>query len=69
MDFMLGLSRSPAGRDTTWVVVDRLTKSVHFLPVKKTDSVSKLEWLYVKKIVRLHGVSVSIVSDRDSKFN
>ncbi|XP_028077955.1 uncharacterized protein LOC114279861 [Camellia sinensis] len=50
------------------VVVDRLTKSAHFLPVKMTYNVDKLATMYMNEIVRLHGVPVSIVSDRDSKF-
>ncbi|KAL2248184.1 UNVERIFIED_CONTAM: Transposon Tf2-12 polyprotein [Sesamum indicum] len=54
--------------DTIWVIVDRLTKSAHFLPVRITDSLDKLARLYIFEIVRLHGVPVSIVSDRDSRF-
>ena len=65
MDFVVGLPRSKDGYDSIWVIVDRLTKSAHFLPVKATYSVAKL---YVKHIVCLHGVPVSIVSDRGSVF-
>ena len=68
MDFVTGLPRSSTGRDTVWVIVDRLTKSAHFLPIKTTDSAETLGKLYVKEIVRLHGIPISIVSDRDSKF-
>jgi hypothetical protein len=68
MDFVVGLPRAPSGQDAIWVVVDRLTKSAHFLPIKITDSLEKLAELYVREIVRLHGVPVSIVSDRDSRF-
>ena len=50
------------------MVVDRLTKSAHFLPVNVEDSLEKLAQLYVDEIVRLHGVLVSIVSDRDPRF-
>ena len=50
------------------MIVDRLTKSAHFLPMKNSDSVEKLVELYVKEIVRLHGTLVSIVSDRDLRF-
>ncbi|CAL8155924.1 unnamed protein product [Prunus armeniaca] len=68
MDFVTGLPRSPKGRDAIWVIVDRLTKSAHFLPVKTTEYTENLGKLYVREIVRLHGIPVSIVSDRDSKF-
>ena len=68
MDFMVGLSRCQSGYDAIWVIVDRLTKSSHFLPMKNSDSVEKLPELYVKEIVRLHGTLVSIVSDRDPWF-
>ena len=50
------------------MIVDRLTKSVHFLPMKNSDSIEKLVELYVKEIVRLHGTPVSIVSNRDPQF-
>lgn len=69
MDFVSGLPRSPTGHDTIWVIVDRLTKSAHFLPIKKADPASKLGKMYIREIVRLHGVPVTIVSDRDSKFH
>ena len=65
MDFVVGLPRSKDGCDSIWVTMERLTKSAHFLPVKPTHSVAKL---YVKHIVRLHGVPISIVSDRGSIF-
>ena len=68
MDFVTGLPRSRDGYDSIWVIVDRLTKSAHFLPVKATYSVAKLANLYVKHIVCLHRVSVSIVSDRAFVF-
>nr|GEU68140.1 reverse transcriptase domain-containing protein [Tanacetum cinerariifolium] len=55
-------------QDTIWVTVDRLTKSAHFLPMKETDSMEKLTRQYLKEVVSRHGVSVSIISDRDSKF-
>ncbi|GJR22958.1 putative reverse transcriptase domain-containing protein, partial [Tanacetum coccineum] len=63
MDFVNGLQRTPSGYDTIWVIVDRLTKSAHFLPMKKTDSIEKLKRLYLKEIVCRHGVPVSIISD------
>ena len=68
MDFMVGLPRCQSGYDAIWVIVDRLTKSVHFLPMKNSDSIEKLTELYVKEIVQLHGTNVSIVSDRDTRF-
>ncbi|GJX40914.1 putative reverse transcriptase domain-containing protein [Tanacetum coccineum] len=61
-------TRTPSGYDSIWVIVDRLTKSAHFLPVKMTDSVEKLTQLYLKEIVCWHGVPISIISDRDRKF-
>ena len=66
MDFVVGLPRSRDGYDSIWVIVDRLTKSAHFLPVKAIYYVAKLANLYVKYITCLHGVPISIVSDRGS---
>ena len=68
MDFVVGLPRSPRGKDAIWVVIDRLTKVAHFIPMKTTNSASDLVALYIKEVVRLHGVPKSIVSDRDSNF-
>ncbi|GJV47348.1 putative reverse transcriptase domain-containing protein [Tanacetum coccineum] len=68
MDFVTGLPTTPSGYDSIWVIVDRLTKSAHFLPMKKTDSIEKLTQLYLKEIVCRHGVRVSIISDTDSQF-
>lgn len=68
MDFVTGLPRSPKGRDVVWVIVNRLTKSAHFLAVKTTDSTEIFEKLYIQEIVRLHGIPISIVSHRDSKL-
>ncbi|GKE42077.1 putative reverse transcriptase domain-containing protein, partial [Tanacetum coccineum] len=68
MDFVSGLPRTPSGYDTIWVIIDRLTKSAHFLPMKKTDSMEKLMRLYLKEIVCRHGVPVSIISDRHNHF-
>ncbi|WRX23773.1 Integrase zinc-binding domain - like 10 [Theobroma cacao] len=56
------------GKDAIWVIVDRLTKSAHFLAVHSTYSIEKLAQLYIDEIVRLHGVPVSIVSDQDPRF-
>ena len=68
MDFVTGLPWTQRQHDAIWVIVDRLTKSAHFLPVNVEDSLEKLARLYVDEIVRLHGVPVSIVSHRDPKF-
>ena len=68
MDFVMGLSKSQQGHDSIWVVVDRLMTSVHFLPIRAIDSVDTFSRLYIREIVRLHGVPVSIVSDRDLRF-
>nr|GEV85833.1 putative reverse transcriptase domain, ribonuclease H-like domain, aspartic peptidase domain protein [Tanacetum cinerariifolium] len=62
------LLRTTSGYDSIWVIVDRLTKSAHFLPVKTTNSMEKLTQLYLKEIVCRHGVPMSIILDRDSKF-
>ena len=68
MDFVTGLPRTLGGNNAILVIVDRLTKSAHFFPMKGNFSMDRLASLYVKKIVRMHGVPVSIVSDRDSSF-
>jgi len=68
MDFVSGLPRTQNGHDSIWVIFDRLTKSTHFLPVHTNESFGKLAKLYVDEIVRLHGVPVSIISDRDPRF-
>ncbi|GKB01541.1 putative reverse transcriptase domain-containing protein [Tanacetum coccineum] len=69
MDFVTGLPRTLSGYDSIWVIVDQLTKSAHFLPIKKTDSTENLTQMYLKDIVCRHGVPVSIISDRDSQMN
>nr|GEU33524.1 putative reverse transcriptase domain, ribonuclease H-like domain protein [Tanacetum cinerariifolium] len=68
MDFIIGLPRTPSGYDSIWVIVDRLTKSAHFLPMKMTDTMEKLTHLYLKEVFCRHGVPISIISNRDSKF-
>ena len=68
MDFVTGLPRSQYSRDAIWVIVDRLTKVTHFLPFRVGQSTEQLAEMYLRQIVRLHGVPVSIVSDRDSRF-
>ncbi|GKE53393.1 putative reverse transcriptase domain-containing protein [Tanacetum coccineum] len=68
MDFVTRLPRTPSGYDSIWVIVDRLIKSTHFLPMKKTDSMEKLTQLYLKEVMCRNGVPISIISDRDSHF-
>ncbi|KAA3466200.1 Integrase, catalytic core [Gossypium australe] len=68
MDFVMGLPLTPKKKDAVWVVVDRLTKLAHFIPVRVDYSLDKLADLYVSEIVRLHGVPLSIISDRDPRF-
>ena len=62
MDFVVRLPLIGRKHDSIWVVVDRLTKSAHFLPVRTDYSLDKLAELYIKEIVRLHGIPVSIIS-------
>ncbi|GJW91820.1 putative reverse transcriptase domain-containing protein [Tanacetum coccineum] len=68
MDFFTKLPKTSFGQDTIWVIVDRLIKSAHFLPMKETDSIEKLMRQYLNELVSRHGVSVLIISDQDSKF-
>nr|ABA96940.1 retrotransposon protein, putative, Ty3-gypsy subclass [Oryza sativa Japonica Group] len=68
MDFITGLPRTSSGHDSIWVVVDRLTKVAHFIPVHTTYSGKKLAELYLARIMCLHGVPKKIVSDRGSQF-
>jgi hypothetical protein len=64
----LGLPKAPIREDFIWVVVDRLTKNAHFIPMKVKDSMDKLTKLYVHNIVQLHGVPSVIILDKDSRF-
>ncbi|XP_073037213.1 uncharacterized protein [Primulina eburnea] len=68
MDFVTGLPRTIGGYNAIWVIVDRLTKSAHFLPIRKTFTMTQYAELYIREIVRLYGNPVSIVSDRDPRF-
>jgi hypothetical protein len=68
MDFVVGLPRTPRGKDAIWVVVDRLSKVAHFIPIRTTISATDLAPLYVREIVRLHGVLKTIFSDREANF-
>ena len=67
MDFIMGLPKTTNGYNAIWVIVDHLTKFVHFLPAKKTSTLEQLAEVYVKE-VRLYGVPKSIISYRDTKF-
>ena len=68
MDFVVGLPRSAHGNEAIWVIVNRLTKSAHFLPVKMSLKPSQLAKIYVIQIVRLHGVPKDIISDCDPRL-
>jgi hypothetical protein len=68
MDFIVGLPRTPAGYDSIWVIMDRLTKVAHFIPVRTNYTGAKLAELYMTRIICLHGVPKKIVSDRGSQF-
>ncbi|KAL4324432.1 hypothetical protein GQ457_11G024800 [Hibiscus cannabinus] len=68
MDFVSGLPLTPSKKNSIWAIVDRLTKSAHFILVRANYSLSQLARLYIAEIVRFHGVPVSIISDRDPKF-
>ena len=68
MDFVVGLQLTRRKHDSVWVVVDQLMKSSHFLPVRTDYSLDKLAKLYIEEIFWLHGIPVSIISDRDPRF-
>ncbi|GJX63575.1 putative reverse transcriptase domain-containing protein [Tanacetum coccineum] len=68
MDFVTKLPRTSNGHDTIWVIVDRLTKSAHFLPMREDYKMERLARLYLNEIVARHGVPILIISDRDSRF-
>ncbi|GJV60941.1 putative reverse transcriptase domain-containing protein, partial [Tanacetum coccineum] len=68
MDFVTKLPRTSSGHDTIWVIVDRLTKSAHFLPMREDYKMERLARLYLNEIVARHGMPISIISDRDSCF-
>ncbi|GKD22850.1 putative reverse transcriptase domain-containing protein [Tanacetum coccineum] len=68
IDFVTKLPKTATGQDTIWVIVDRLTKSAYFLLVREDDSLEKLIRHYLKEVVSRHGVSVSIIFDRVSRF-
>nr|GEY93749.1 putative reverse transcriptase domain-containing protein [Tanacetum cinerariifolium] len=68
MDFVTKLPKSSQGYDTIWVIVDQLTKSAIFTPIRETDPMDKLARIYLKEVVTRHGIPVSIISDRDPRF-
>ena len=68
MDFIVGLPNTFRHHDSIWVIVDRLTKTTHFLPVHTTHKTEKYAEIYVDQIVRLHGIQKTIVSDRGALF-
>ncbi|GJZ93170.1 putative reverse transcriptase domain-containing protein [Tanacetum coccineum] len=68
MNFVTKLPKTATGQDTIWVIVDHLTKSAHFLPMREDNTLEKLTRQYLKEVVLKHGVPVSIISDRDGKF-
>ncbi|GJU78423.1 putative reverse transcriptase domain-containing protein [Tanacetum coccineum] len=68
VDFVTKLPKTSTSQDTIWVIVDRLTKSAHFLPMKENGSMEKLTRQYLKEVVSKHGVLVLIISDQDGRF-
>nr|GEZ35227.1 putative reverse transcriptase domain-containing protein [Tanacetum cinerariifolium] len=68
MDFVTKLPKSSQGYDTIWVIVDRLTKSAIFTPIRETDPMDRLARIYLKEVVTRHGIPVSIISDRDPRY-
>ena len=68
MDFVSGFPLTQKKHDYVWVIMDRLTKSAHFSPVRLDYSMDQLAELYVNEIFRLHGIPISIVSDHDPRF-
>ncbi|KAI3522357.1 hypothetical protein L1887_00076 [Cichorium endivia] len=68
MDLITKLPRTPRNVDAIWVIVDRLTKSAHFIAIQETSTSEKLADIYVKEVVSRHGVPISVISDRDTRF-
>ncbi|GJT97455.1 retrotransposon protein, putative, ty3-gypsy subclass [Tanacetum coccineum] len=68
MDFVTKLPKTTTGQDSIWAIIDRLTKSAYFLPMREDDSLEKLTRQYLKEVFSRHGVPVSIISDRDGRF-
>ncbi|XP_070002143.1 uncharacterized protein [Nicotiana sylvestris] len=68
MDFVIGLPRTLQKFDSVWVIVDKLTKSSHFIPVATTYTIERYAQIYIREIVQLHSVPISIISDRGPQF-
>ncbi|GKC62491.1 putative reverse transcriptase domain-containing protein [Tanacetum coccineum] len=68
MDFIIKLTKSSQGYDTIWVIIDRLTKSTIFVPMRETDPMENLAIMYLKEVVTRHGIPVLIICDRDPRF-
>jgi len=68
MDLITKLPKTAKGYDAIWIVVDRLTKSAHFIPIQESSSAEKLASIFVREIIARHGMPVSIISDRDTRF-
>ncbi|GKC25570.1 putative reverse transcriptase domain-containing protein [Tanacetum coccineum] len=68
MDFIMKLPKSSQGYDTIWVIVDLLTKSAIFIPMRETDLIENLARMYLKEVVTRHGIPVSIICNRDTRF-
>jgi hypothetical protein len=68
MDFIVGLPKTAKGFDSIWVIIDRLTKIAHFVPVKTKYPVVAYAELYIARILSLHGFPKTIVSDRGPQF-
>ena len=68
MDFVTHFPRTSRARDAMWVIVNRLTKSAHFFAVRMTFTLEEFYRLYIREIVRLHGIPISIVLNRDPRF-
>ena len=64
----MGLPLTTSKKNAIWVIVDRLTKSAHFVPIHESWTVDRLAQLYIKEVVRLHSMPRDIISDRDSRF-
>jgi hypothetical protein len=68
MDFINGFPRTLKGNDSIWVIIDRLTKVAHFIPMRTTYGGDKLARLYIDNILKMHGAPKSIISDLGAQF-
>ena len=69
MDFITGLPRTKKHNDSIMVVVDKLSKETHFIPVKSTYKALNIADIFMKEIFRLHGIPKTVITNRDAKFN